>query len=540
MVFIESKSISMINVNEIKSSNDETIINQFLNDESNIIHGEASRVFFPTNETEIASILHEASKKQVLVTTSGAGTGLTGSRVPNQGWVISTSLITRVSPKINEEPLIWKDKESGREFIVNTVSNKGDRVRVRVPVAMQLREVQHLADFLGYFYPPDTTEWSSFIGGNVATNASGARSFKYGSTRDYVKGMEVVLSDGSVLDLDSSQLSNNNLTWELLLNSGKVKVSAKDIFPKLNVSKNSVGFSTDSSNIPFYELFIGTEGIFGVIASVILEFIHKPKNIFSIITYFATNKDALEFISSVTKQKQLNKEPIPLSVEYFDYNALLLVRRKFSQVPASTHSAVYIEQDVQLQSNIDSFLEFWVDKLEQTKYIDTWAELDARGIEKHKEFRHTLPKSVHEIVRRNNTAKVGTDFALPSNHFSEYLEILNEYGDKFSTFQSSLEPLGSNISYVTYGHIGDFHLHFNFLPRNQKELKKAKEYYIEILKVVVELGGTISAEHGVGKKQNEGKPLIYYQIGDEGIQRIKDLKRVLDPANILNRGNIIL
>ena len=88
-------------------------------------------------------------------------------------------------------------------------------------------------------------------------------------------------------------------------------------------------------------------------------------------------------------------------------------------------------------------------------------------------------------------------------------------------YQKSIRPLNTSISSVCYGHIGNYHLHFNFLPRDAKELTKAKEFYLELTKIVVKLGGTISAEHGLGKKTFEGKPLIYFQLGDQGIEKIK-------------------
>ena len=135
---------------------------------------------------------------------------------------------------------------------------------------------------------------------------------------------------------------------------------------------------------------------------------------------------------------------------------------------------------------------------------------------------------------------MGTDFAVPTSVFSQFLELLRKNGHVFEEYQKNKKQFTpDDISYVIYGHIGNDHLHMNFLPRDQEELHKAEELYLEMAKEVVKLGGTISAEHGVGKKHYDGKPYIWYMIGDEGINELKKVKQMLDPANILNIGNVI-
>lgn len=524
-------------IETISSSTNQDKIKKFLNDESNIIKGIASKVFYPVSSLEVATVVKEASINNINVTISGAGTGLTGSRVPRDGWIIATDKLISVVEREGEEINNWKDPETNIEYKFGLIKNSNDKF-IRVPVSMSLSSIQTLVRSLGLFYPPDTTEISSFIGGNVATNASGARSFKYGSTRKYVKGLKIVLSNGEIFSLNPDQLADNNKSWIIKINNKDIEINVNSMFEQLNVSKNAVGFPL-YKKMPFFEIFIGTEGIFGIITEVVLKLIPKPQNIFSIITYFSTVKDAMELVSFAKGQKIKLQEPIPLSVEYFDKNSLKLVKRKYPKIPLESIAAVYLEQDVESIEKIDLFLEFWLNQLEKINYIDSWAETDSKGIQKHKEFRHTLPITVHSIVRRNNVSKVGTDFAVPSEKFQEMLDLHYFYGDQFSDFQESRAPiLGTDVSFVVYGHIGNDHLHMNFLPRNKIELEKAKELYLNMIKKIVEMKGTVTAEHGVGKKQYGGKPYLYYQIGDIGIKKLKALKEILDPDNILNRGNL--
>ena len=458
-----------------------------------------------------------------------------------QGWIISTEKLKDVKPFKNEELKTWIDSDSKQKFTVTIIENKDNPPHIRVPVGMRLRTVHQLVKSLGYFYPPDTTEWSSFIGGNVATNASGARTFKYGSTRSYVEELVVVLSNGMVVRLSKDQITDDSYSWELnnsKLNT-KLKVHVDKSFPNPKVSKNAVGFPI-YDNMPLIEVFIGTEGIFGVITEVVLRLLTFPTNIFSLISFFQTFNQAIDFVKLAQKQKFQKLEPIPMSVEFFDHKALQLVKKDNPQIPTTAGAAVYLEQDVVDKKNIDKYLEFWLEQLESVGYMDSWAETDDRGIEKHKEFRHSLPVGVHDVIKKNNVSKVGTDFAVPTSVFSQFLELLRKNGQDYEEYQKLRKQfIPGDISYVIYGHIGNDHLHMNFLPRDQEELHKAEEIYLEMAKEVVKLGGTISAEHGVGKKHYGGKPYIWYMIGDEGINELKKVKQMLDPGNILNIGNVI-
>ena len=540
---IVSESISHVDIATVPSSESKDVIQSFLSDESKIISGnveKVQKVFFPRTTIEVVSVLTEAASKQIHVTVSGAGTGLTGSRVAQDGWILATERLQEIQPMKNETGYFWTEAETNQKYGYSLLKTHENTTCIRIPVSMRLQTLQHLVRSLDLFYPPDTTERSSFIGGNVATNASGSRTFKYGPTRSYVQEVVVVLTTGMVLRLNREQMTDESYSWEIInqQTNEKTKIHVNKSFPNPKVSKNAVGFPI-YPKMPLIELFIGTEGIFGVVTEVVLRLLPFPKNIFSLISYFETPAQAIEFVKRAQEQKFKNIEPIPMSVEYFDYYALQLVKKSSPKIPAKTQSAVYLEQDVSDPAKVDTYLEFWLEHLEEAGYLDAWAETEERGIEKHKEFRHSLPTGVHDVIKKNKVNKVGTDFAVPPAVFDKFLDLLQKTGEIFINYQKTRKEFGfDNLSFVIYGHIGNDHLHMNFLPRDQEELQRAEELYLEMAKEVITLGGTISAEHGVGKKKYGGKSYIWYMIGDHGIEELRALKKKFDPVNILNRGNI--
>ena len=539
---IFSEPVTYQDLLTIASSESKEIIQNFLSDESKIITADAKnieKVFYPKSTSEVASIMKHAAEIGKFVTISGAGTGLTGARVAMQGWILSTDRLFSVENQPNEEVKHWVESETNNDYTV-ALKNQTSSPSLRVPVSIRLRTLQHLVKSLGLFYPPDTTEFSSFIGGNVATNASGARTFKYGPTRSYVQELVVVLSNGTVLRLDRSQMTDESYSWTIMnkITKNTINIKVNKSFPNPKVTKNAVGFPI-YPKMPLIELFIGTEGIFGVITEVVLRLLPVPKNIFSLICYFETSEQTINFVKKAQKQKNQELEPIPMSVEYFDYYALQFMRKNHPNIPPEAQAAIYLEQDVEDADKADQYVEFWSQCLDDVRYLDSWAEMDDRGIEKHKEFRHSLPVAVNDYVKKNGANKVGTDFAVPSAVFDKFLARLKQIGDQYTQYQHARKPFTlEKIGYVIYGHIGNDHLHLNFLPRDREELHKAEEMYLDMAKEVVKLGGTISAEHGVGKKKYDGKSYIWYMIGETGINELRNVKKSLDPANILNRGNI--
>ncbi len=212
------------------------------------------------------------------------------------------------------------------------------------------------------------------------------------------------------------------------------------------------------------------------------------------------------------------------ALEYFDVESLQFLRQKYETVPAEAVGAVFFEQET-TPATEDALMSEWLRLLETHHALadDSWFATDELDQRRLREFRHALPVLMNEWFARHNQRKVSTDMSVPDETFAEMLEF----------YQSTLRS--SDLRYTIFGHIGDNHVHVNILPRNDEEAARAREIYLRFVKRAVEVGGTISAEHGIGKLKREYLRLLY---NDEQLREMAALKRAFDPAGILGRGNI--
>jgi len=185
---------------------------------------------------------------------------------------------------------------------------------------------------------------------------------------------------------------------------------------------------------------------------------------------------------------------------------------------------VYLEQEISSSREKSKVLDYWCSLIENYSSLDKcWFAEDKKNKEKLLGFRHKLPQKINEFLRRHHQKKSATDIAVPSQHFRE---MYNFYEEKAKT---------SQINYVNFGHIGENHLHFNFLPKNSEESFKAKGYIWEFIRKALSLGGTVSAEHGIGKIK---KPYLEIMYGKTHLKEMALLKKVFDPSCILGLDNI--
>jgi D-lactate dehydrogenase (cytochrome) len=478
----------------IKSESDELV--PYLTDASNMPGGHAEKLFLPENEAEVAEILREANEKRIPLTVSGARTGTVGGAVPFGGWVISLEKLNKIK---------WIDKKS---------------MRALVEPGVILGDFQKGVEAEGLFYPPDPTEWSCQIGGTVATNASGARSFKYGATREFVTGLRVVLPNGEVRHLQRGEARD-----------ACVKVPT---YQRPNVRKNVSGFFNEQP-LDAIDLFIGSEGTLGVVTEIELSVLPKPEGFFSGIVFFAKNQDLLAFVDSVKSWSfGGRRNPVAIApgsdidaslIEYFDANALKFISEKFPETPAGMAGAIFFEQET-TSENEDALLEAWNDLLEKhnAELDASWFTTTEQDREKMRAFRHALPVSVNERVVRNKQKKIGTDMAVPDENFPGFLKFYKDTLD------------ASRIDYVIFGHIGDCHLHANLLPKDEAEAERARHLYGRFVAQAIMLGGTVSAEHGIGKLKSK---YLYVMMGERYMNEMAELKRAFDPNGILGRGNMI-
>ncbi|AFH48191.1 FAD/FMN-containing dehydrogenase [Ignavibacterium album JCM 16511] len=485
----------------IKTKQDE--LQNYLTDASNY-KGSCEAVYIPQNKEELIKILKEANEQRTKVTIAGAGTGLTGARVPEEGIVISTEKLNRIL-EINIE----------------------EKFAIVEPAVYLSHFLDELKSF-GFFYPPDPTEKNCFIGGTVATNASGAKTFKYGATRNFVQELEIVLADGNEIYLKRGEVSAKGNKLNLRTKSGK------EIFielPEINlpVTKNASGYFV-KPNMDAIDLFIGSEGTLGVFTKIKLKILPSPERIISMVAFFNKEIDAISFVNKAreisyrTRQDNLSDEIDALALEFFDNNSLKFLSFDFPNIPPKANAAVWFEQEVKLSAE-DKLIEKWFSlisdyNVDEEKIWFATNESERKQIE---EFRHAISWKVNEYISRNNFRKLGTDVAVPDNEMKNFYHFLIDLMSK------------SNLDFVLYGHLGNSHFHLNILPKNENEFQSGKELYRKICLKAIELKGTVSAEHGIGKIKTQ---YLIDMFGEETINKMKAIKQKLDPNYILGVGNI--
>ena len=483
-------------------------LQNYLTDASNLPGGFADKLFIPETREEVAEILKKANEEKIPVTASGARTGTVGGAIPFGGAIISLERFNEI-------------KQIGKDFAV-------------VGSGVILTDLQKAVDAENLFYPPDPTEWSCQIGGTVATNASGARSFKYGATRKFVKRLEIVLPNGEFLNLKRGEVFSNDGFIKLETTSGSKLTVKLPTYKQSNIRKNASGyFSADKTDA--IDLFIGSEGTLGIITEIELELIPKPEGFLSGIVFFKNETDLLNFVNearNISFETRKCKEPSAKSqaqinatmLEYFDDQSLEFIKEKFPETPSKMAGAIFFEQETNSETE-DELFEKWNALFEKhnAEIEQSWFAINEQDLEKMREFRHALPVSVNEKIVRNKQKKVSTDMIVPDENFASFLKF---YKEKLNE---------SGLEYVIFGHIGDNHLHANMIPKTADEALKARHLYGRFIAQAIMLGGAISAEHGIGKLKSK---YLYVMFGERFLNEMAEVKKAFDPNSILGRGNM--
>jgi D-lactate dehydrogenase (cytochrome) len=513
-------------------------IQSFLSDASHMRDGRAERVVFPESTAEVAEVLRGATGAQTPVTVSGAGTGTVGGRIPFAGIVLATDKLNQIKSIVHKQP-------------------GGSAVAA---AGVRLFDLQRFVESENLFYPPDPTERSCFLGGTVATNASGARTFKYGPTRNYVQRLKIVLATGDVIDLRRGELhADAGGRIKLPLPSGGLLETQLPRYRMPQTRKHASGYYV-APEMDVLDLFIGSEGTLGVITEIEVALLPKPKGLLSGIVFFSSEENLLAFVHEARQLSLANRglegevarlEPLieralqfrarqtdqPVggedpanssidarALEYFDIESLRFLRQKYDTIPSDAVGAIFFEQET-APATEDSSMTDWLSLLERHQALvdNSWFATNEPDQAKLREFRHALPVLMNEWFAQHKQRKVSTDMSVPDESFPGMLRFYKE------TLQAS------ELRYTIFGHIGDNHVHVNILPRNDDEAAGAREIYLRFVKRAVEVGGTISAEHGIGKLKREYLRLLY---SDDHLREMAALKRAFDPAGILGRGNI--
>jgi FAD/FMN-containing dehydrogenase len=425
--------------------------------------GEAERVVMPASESELLEIIATASRDSIPITIGGARTGLTGGCVPQGGgWAVSLEKFRRleVCPGL---------AIAGPGVSLDALQSEVARTR--------------------QFYAPDPTERTASVGGTIATNASGSRSFRYGSTRRHILGLRVALMDGRVLHVRRGEPVDFDVP----------------ALPLPNTTKNTAGYPL-APGMDWIDLFAGSEGTLGIVTEAQLQLLPAPGEVLAGIVFMISDGAALDVVDAWRRIPGLRM------IEYFDANSLDFLRPQYPEIPARAAAALLIEQEA---GDID----FWADHAPE----DSWFAASDQDRERFRRFRHALPELVNDTMRRRGFMKLGSDYAVPLARSREMLAF----------YHSDL--MQHELQYVIFGHIGDAHVHVNILPKSPEEFEAGQRLMLHFARHAVELGGTVSAEHGLGKRKAH---LLELQYTPEQIEAMKAVKLRFDPQWLLNRGNL--
>lgn len=448
----------------------------YLSDASNR-KGHAAGLVRPSNAKEVAEIIRHCQAENIALTVSAQRTSTTGGPVPEGGWILSMEKCDRV---------LWI---------------KGHQARVQGGVI--LGAFQNEIGHNGLAFPPDpTSRHECTIGAAIACNASGAKSFRYGPTRPWIDALQVVLPNGTILELtrqDPIPTDWPKVQWR----PPEVK-SAAGYFPADNL----------------LDLFIGQEGTLGVITEATLRLMPAPESTFSLLSFFPTLQSCLDCVETLKKSAEQKDLVSPSSIEFYGPKAIDWIRAEAGGLSDHAQYGLWCEQEGTMKEE-EGRIEAWLELLEgaNANVEETLFAQDEAGRRRLAQMRHAVPAGINEQVVANGMPKVGTDCAVPWSALPEMMEAYAAVA----------------LPHVLFGHIGDSHLHLNMLPKNAQELAQAKEIYRGLCQKAVRLGGTVSAEHGIGKLKKEH---LADMVGDQVISQFQSLKAHLDPNWILGRGNL--
>jgi D-lactate dehydrogenase (cytochrome) len=506
--------------------------NDYLRDESRRM-GRADAISFPRTESDICKALAAAREAHQPVTIQGARTGITGGAVPDGGHILNLS-------RMNGILSAAVDPASGEcRLVVQPGLLLADLNRfLRAPLAADLPAAagldaaarRSIAESNPFFFPPDLTETSASLGGLVACNGSGARSYRFGAARAFVRSLRIMLADGRTIALQRGVQSASGRSFALV--DGRIRIEGTLPSYAMPNGKSAAGYFA-KDNMDLIDLFIGAEGTLGVLSQVEIAAIPLPPVLWGVMAFLNTEEDALTFV-----ERARAAPARPIAIEYIDAAAIGLLRAQkhgnpafanLQEPPSGRIAAVYVEYGGTAEA-VDQAVSAMSDVLSDCggDVDQTWLASSEREIDGLKKFRHAVPEAINLLIdERRRTepklTKLGTDLAVPDRALRSVVRLYRE----------GLQHAG--LESAVFGHIGNNHLHVNIIPRNLAEYEAGRALYLGWAREVVAMGGTISAEHGVGKLK---VPLLREMYGDEGIRQMRELKRLFDPENVLNPGNL--
>ncbi|HNV70347.1 MAG TPA: FAD-binding oxidoreductase [Candidatus Ozemobacteraceae bacterium] len=500
----------------------------YLSDESRM-QGQAEAITFPQSEAEIAASLQAAAQAHEKVTVSGGRTGVVGGAVPPGGWILSVERLAQIER--------FRFDDASGEYRLHTGPGLTlDKLRralrsavfpFSAPPDVDTQRVieQYRREASQWMFAPDPTEPSAQLGGMAASNASGAKTYRYGPMRAHVRGLRVVLAGGRILHLERGQHLRQLGQSFTISDPGGVEWSVPVPGYQIPHTKHAAGFYA-APQFDLIDLFIGSEGTLGIISELELALVPVKGCEAQLVAFFPDAHAACHFVCRVRQNAEAERITVE-AIEYMCDRSLTLLRRgagaHFRQIPDDGRTGVFLD------------LRFAGDPTAAWHRLAQWLRecgssedscLSAMGavhLAQVKEIRHALPESVNHRISEIRAVhpqltKLGTDMAVPDEHLNEVMEL----------YAARLTEAG--LQHVIFGHIGNNHLHVNILPETPAQYERGKALYKEFAASIVKMNGSVSAEHGIGKLK---RYLLEYQFSTAALAEMKAIKAALDPDFLL-------
>ena len=448
--------------------NDPKLLSNYSSDYTENISCPPEAVVIPKTTKEISKILSFCNENKIPVTPRGAGTGLSGGSIPVRGGVsLSMEKFDRI---------LAIDEQNFQATVESGVINDHFQSAVKEK---------------GLFYPPDpASKGSCFLGGNIAHSSGGPKALKYGTTKDYVLNLEVVLPNGDIIWTGSDTL------------------------------KNSTGYN-------FTQLFLGSEGTLGIVTKIVFKLLPLPKHDLLMLAKFDSIEDACKTVPQIFTQGVQ-----PSALELMERNAIEFVHKHGSESQKS------ITQDMLSKDSTEAFLLIEVDgnemdnlftdceKINEVLELNNTTEVQFADSSDQKERIWQIRRNIGEMVKLHSIFKE-EDTVVKRANLPKLMTGVKAIGNEYS-FES-----------VCYGHAGDGNLHINIIKGSMSDEKwngkHLEEGIRKIFRLCKELGGTISGEHGIGLVQ---KKYMNEVLTDTHIDLMKGIKHTFDPNGILNPDKI--
>jgi glycolate oxidase len=440
---------------------DDEFLNSYGRDETENLLYKPAVVVRPRTAQEISAIIKIANIENIPVTPRGAGTGLSGGALAIYGGIcLSMERFNKIL-EIDERNL----QATVEPGVINEV-------------------FQNAVKEMGLFYPPDpASKGSCFLGGNLAHSSGGPKAVKYGTTRDYVLNMQIVLPTGEI------------------------------IWTGANVLKYSTGYNLT-------HLMIGSEGTLGIITKIIFKLIPYPQHNIVLLVPFNSAEKACEAVSAVFRAGIT-----PSGMEFMERDAIDWVRKFEADINIEILNEVQAHLLIEVDGNDIDLLYKDAEKITEVMMQFECGEILLADSAAQKDMLWKMRRKVGEAVKSNSVYKE-EDTVVPRAALPKLLKGVKEIGKKYG-FKS-----------VCYGHAGDGNLHVNIIKGDTSEEiwnNDLPKGIAEIFQLCVELGGTISGEHGIGLVQ---QPYMHIAIDEKRLELMRGIKKLFDPNLILNPGKI--